>query len=84
MPPDLFLSPIPQEQDSDDEWQYLLETTEPVPIQLKAPLTLLCNPDFCHRIQSQLHEAGEQVTGRRIPWMGLETVCTDEVLKNIN
>ncbi|XP_061240798.1 serine/threonine-protein kinase 36 isoform X4 [Bos javanicus] len=50
-----------EEQDSDDEWQCLLETTEPVPIQLKAPLTLLCNPDFCQRIQSQLHETGEQI-----------------------
>ncbi|XP_006906776.1 serine/threonine-protein kinase 36 isoform X1 [Pteropus alecto] len=50
-----------EEPDSDDEWQHLLETTEPVPIQLKAPLTLLCNPDFCQRIQSQLHEAGAQI-----------------------
>ncbi|XP_059559136.1 serine/threonine-protein kinase 36 isoform X3 [Myotis daubentonii] len=50
-----------EEPDSDDEWQYLLETTEPVPIQLKTPLTLLCNPDFCQRIQSQLHEAGGQI-----------------------
>ncbi|XP_016052303.1 PREDICTED: serine/threonine-protein kinase 36 [Miniopterus natalensis] len=50
-----------EEPDSDDEWQHLLETTEPVPVQLKAPLTLLCNPDFCQRIQSQLHEAGGQI-----------------------
>nr|KAF6337554.1 serine/threonine kinase 36 [Myotis myotis] len=50
-----------EEPDSDDEWQHLLETTEPVPIQLKTPLTLLCNPDFCQRIQSQLHEAGGQI-----------------------
>nr|KAF6451255.1 serine/threonine kinase 36 [Molossus molossus] len=49
-----------EEPDSDDEWQHLLETTEPVPIQLKAPLTLLCNPDFCQRIQRQLLEAGGQ------------------------
>ncbi|PNI70859.1 STK36 isoform 16, partial [Pan troglodytes] len=54
-----------EEPDSDNEWQHLLETTEPVPIQLKAPLTLLCNPDFCQRIQSQLHEAGGQVKGWR-------------------
>uniref|UniRef100_G1RC98 Serine/threonine-protein kinase 36 n=1 Tax=Nomascus leucogenys TaxID=61853 RepID=G1RC98_NOMLE len=39
-----------EEPDSDNEWQHLLETTEPVPIQLKAPLTLL-----------QLHEAGGQI-----------------------
>lgn len=51
-----------QEPDSDDEWQCLLETTEPVPVQLKSPLTLLCNPDFCQRIQSQLRGTGEQVT----------------------
>lgn len=50
-----------EEPDSDNEWQHLLETTEPVPVQLKAPLTLLCNPDFCQRIQSQLHEAGGQI-----------------------
>lgn len=63
--PDLFHSPMPQEPDSDDEWQHLLETAEPAPIQLKAPLTLLCNPDFCQRIQGQLHEAGGQVMGTR-------------------
>ncbi|XP_073074206.1 serine/threonine-protein kinase 36 isoform X6 [Manis javanica] len=50
-----------EEPDSVNEWQHLLEITEPVPIQLKAPLTLLCNPDFCQRIQSQLHEAGGQI-----------------------
>ncbi|XP_007964494.3 serine/threonine-protein kinase 36 isoform X1 [Chlorocebus sabaeus] len=50
-----------EEPDSDNEWQHLLETIEPVHIQLKAPLTLLCNPDFCQRIQSQLHEAGGQI-----------------------
>ncbi|XP_045416026.1 serine/threonine-protein kinase 36 isoform X2 [Lemur catta] len=50
-----------EEPDSDDEWQHLLETTEPISIQLKAPLTLLCNPDFCQRIQSQLHESGGQI-----------------------
>ncbi|XP_042535292.1 serine/threonine-protein kinase 36 isoform X1 [Dipodomys spectabilis] len=50
-----------EEPGSDDEWQHLLETTDPVPIQLKAPLTLLCNPDFCQRIQSQLHETGGQI-----------------------
>ncbi|XP_059249465.1 serine/threonine-protein kinase 36 isoform X1 [Mustela nigripes] len=50
-----------EEPDSDDEWQHLLETVEPVPVQLKAPLTLLCNPDFCQRIQGQLHEAGGQI-----------------------
>lgn len=49
------------DNDSSDEWQHLLATTEPVPIQLKAPLTLLCNPDFCQRIQSQLQEAGAQI-----------------------
>ncbi|KAF7470003.1 hypothetical protein GHT09_018603 [Marmota monax] len=50
-----------EEPESDDEWQQLLETTEPVPIQLKAPLTLLCNPDFCQRIQNQLREIGGQI-----------------------
>lgn len=34
-------------------------------MQLKSPLTLLCNPDFCQRIQSQLRGTGEQVTSRR-------------------
>lgn len=84
-PPDLLHSLMPQEPDNDDaEWRHLLETTEPVPVQLKAPLTLLCNPDFCQRIQSQLHEAGGQVTSRSIPWMKLETVFTDEALKNVD
>ncbi|XP_005395686.1 PREDICTED: serine/threonine-protein kinase 36 isoform X1 [Chinchilla lanigera] len=50
-----------EEPDSDSEWQHLLETTEPVPIHLKAPLTLLCNPDFCQCIQSQLRETGGQL-----------------------
>ncbi|XP_029789661.1 serine/threonine-protein kinase 36 isoform X3 [Suricata suricatta] len=51
-----------EEPDSDDdEWQHLLETASPVPVQLKAPLTLLCNPDFCQRIQGQLREAGGQI-----------------------
>ncbi|XP_060008079.1 serine/threonine-protein kinase 36 isoform X1 [Lagenorhynchus albirostris] len=51
-----------EEPGNDDaEWRHLLETTEPVPVQLKAPLALLCNPDFCQRIQSQLHEAGGQI-----------------------
>ncbi|KAM5228565.1 serine/threonine-protein kinase 36 isoform 1-T1 [Ctenodactylus gundi] len=50
-----------EEPDSDDEWQRLLETQEPVPVRLKAPLALLCNPDFCQRIQSQLREAGGQI-----------------------
>ena len=82
--PDLCLSPVPQELDSDDEWQHLLEASKPTPVQLKAPLTLLCNPDFCQHIQRQLHEAGGQVMGRRIPWRGLETVFTDKTLKNID
>ncbi|XP_028365265.1 serine/threonine-protein kinase 36 isoform X4 [Phyllostomus discolor] len=50
-----------EELDSDDEWRHLLEASKPTPIQLKAPLTLLCNPDFCQRIQSQLQEAGGQI-----------------------
>ncbi|XP_012580085.1 PREDICTED: serine/threonine-protein kinase 36 [Condylura cristata] len=50
-----------EDPDSDDEWEHLLESTEPVPVQLKAPLTLLCNPDFCQRIQGQLLEAGGQI-----------------------
>ncbi|XP_046498909.1 serine/threonine-protein kinase 36 isoform X2 [Equus quagga] len=50
-----------EEPDSDDEWKHLLETSKPMPIQLKAPLTLLCNSDFCQRIQAQLHEAAGQI-----------------------
>ncbi|XP_008823952.1 serine/threonine-protein kinase 36 isoform X2 [Nannospalax galili] len=50
-----------EEPDSDDEWQRLLETAEPGPMKLKAPLTLLCNPDFCQHIQSLLHGTGEQI-----------------------
>ncbi|XP_062047999.1 serine/threonine-protein kinase 36 isoform X2 [Lepus europaeus] len=55
------VNPENEEPDSDEEWQHLLETIEPVPIQLKAPLTLLCNPDFCQHIQTQLHETGGQI-----------------------
>ncbi|KAM6178096.1 serine/threonine-protein kinase 36 [Rhynchocyon petersi] len=55
------LDPENEEPDSDEEWQDLLENTTPALIQLKAPLTLLCNPDFCQRIQSQLQEAGGQI-----------------------
>ncbi|EDL00342.1 serine/threonine kinase 36 (fused homolog, Drosophila), isoform CRA_a, partial [Mus musculus] len=54
------VDPENEEPDSDDEWQRLLETSEPGPVQLKSPLTLLCNPDFCQRIQSQLRGTGEQ------------------------
>lgn len=57
----LLTSVPPQEPDSDNEWQQLLESSEPVPIQLKAPLTLICNPDFCQHIQTQLQETGGQV-----------------------
>uniref|UniRef100_H0UYU6 Serine/threonine-protein kinase 36 n=1 Tax=Cavia porcellus TaxID=10141 RepID=H0UYU6_CAVPO len=49
-----------EEPDSDSKWQHLLETTKPIPVQLKAPLILLCNPDFYQCIQSQLHETGGQ------------------------
>ncbi|XP_021025838.1 serine/threonine-protein kinase 36 isoform X2 [Mus caroli] len=59
------VDPENEEPDSDDEWQRLLETSEPGPVQLKSPLTLLCNPDFCQRIQSQLRGTGEQQ-----PWYG--------------
>ncbi|EDL00344.1 serine/threonine kinase 36 (fused homolog, Drosophila), isoform CRA_c, partial [Mus musculus] len=55
------VDPENEEPDSDDEWQRLLETSEPGPVQLKSPLTLLCNPDFCQRIQSQLRGTGEQI-----------------------
>ncbi|XP_008257386.1 serine/threonine-protein kinase 36 isoform X1 [Oryctolagus cuniculus] len=55
------VKPENEEPDSDEEWQHLLETLEPVPIQLKAPLTLLCNPDFCQHIQTQLHASGAQI-----------------------
>ncbi|KAG8520903.1 Serine/threonine-protein kinase 36 [Galemys pyrenaicus] len=80
-----------EEPDSDDEWQHLLETTEPVPIQLKAPLTLLCNPDFCQRIQGQLLETGGQLlkgilegASRLLPALrvlsSLLSSCSDSVL----
>ncbi|XP_060224621.1 serine/threonine-protein kinase 36 isoform X2 [Meriones unguiculatus] len=80
-----------EEPDSDDEWQRLLETTEPVPVQLKAPLTLLCNPDFCQCIQSQLRGTGEQIlkgvlegASHLLPALrvvsSLLTSCSDSVL----
>ncbi|XP_056663843.1 serine/threonine-protein kinase 36 isoform X2 [Monodelphis domestica] len=81
----------PEEPDSDSEWQHLLEPTAPSDIQLKAPLTLLCNPDFCQRVQNQLHGAGGQVlegildgASRLLPTLrvvkSLLTTCSDSAL----
>ncbi|XP_060049858.1 serine/threonine-protein kinase 36 isoform X2 [Erinaceus europaeus] len=80
-----------EEPDSDDEWQNLLETSDPTLVQLKAPLTLLCNPDFCQRIQSQLQETGTQIlkgvlegASRILPALrvlsSLLSACGDSVL----
>ncbi|XP_027729566.1 serine/threonine-protein kinase 36 isoform X3 [Vombatus ursinus] len=81
----------PEEPDSDSEWQHLLEPTAPSDFQLKAPLTLLCNPDFCQRVQNQLHGAGGQVlegildgASRLLPALrvvkSLLTTCSDSAL----
>ncbi|XP_074047450.1 serine/threonine-protein kinase 36 isoform X2 [Macrotis lagotis] len=80
-----------EEPDSDSEWQRLLEPTAPSNFQLKAPLTLLCNPDFCQRVQNQLHGAGGQVlegildgASRLLPALrvvkSLLTTCSDSAL----
>uniref|UniRef100_A0A5F8GTI9 Serine/threonine-protein kinase 36 n=1 Tax=Monodelphis domestica TaxID=13616 RepID=A0A5F8GTI9_MONDO len=81
----------PPQPTRDSEWQHLLEPTAPSDIQLKAPLTLLCNPDFCQRVQNQLHGAGGQVlegildgASRLLPTLrvvkSLLTTCSDSAL----
>ncbi|XP_039351749.1 serine/threonine-protein kinase 36 isoform X1 [Mauremys reevesii] len=50
-----------EELDSDDEWQHLIEATEPAALQLSTPLSLLGDPAFLQRIQARLQLCSQQV-----------------------
>ncbi|XP_057286210.1 serine/threonine-protein kinase 36 isoform X1 [Pezoporus wallicus] len=50
-----------EELESDEEWQHLIETTEPSAMQLRIPLSLLRDPAFRHRIQARLADCAQQV-----------------------
>uniref|UniRef100_A0A8C6JST8 non-specific serine/threonine protein kinase n=1 Tax=Melopsittacus undulatus TaxID=13146 RepID=A0A8C6JST8_MELUD len=50
-----------EELESDEEWQHLIETTEPSAMQLRTPLRLLRDPAFQHRVQARLADCAQQV-----------------------
>nr|XP_042698943.1 serine/threonine-protein kinase 36 isoform X3 [Chrysemys picta bellii] len=50
-----------EELDSDDEWQHLIEATEPATMQLSTPLSLLGDPAFLRRIRARLQHSSQQV-----------------------
>ncbi|XP_063144971.1 serine/threonine-protein kinase 36 [Candoia aspera] len=50
-----------EELDSDEEWQHLIDATDPAHVQLSAPLSLLRDPDFVQRIHTRLQDSGQQV-----------------------
>ncbi|NWU09047.1 STK36 kinase, partial [Cephalopterus ornatus] len=50
-----------EELESDEEWQHLIEATEPSAMQLSTPLSLLRDPAFRHRVQDCLADSAQQV-----------------------
>ncbi|NWW31097.1 STK36 kinase, partial [Panurus biarmicus] len=50
-----------QELESDEEWQHLIEDTEPSAMQLNMPLSILRDPAFQHRVQDRLADSAQQV-----------------------
>ncbi|XP_062972829.1 serine/threonine-protein kinase 36 [Elgaria multicarinata webbii] len=50
-----------EELDSDEEWQHLIDATDPAHVQLSAPLSLLGDPAFVRRIRTRLNDSGQQV-----------------------
>ncbi|NXM52847.1 STK36 kinase, partial [Illadopsis cleaveri] len=50
-----------EELESDEEWQHLIEDTEPSAMQLNMPLSLLRDPAFQHRVQARLADSAQQV-----------------------
>ncbi|NXS62087.1 STK36 kinase, partial [Brachypteracias leptosomus] len=50
-----------EELESDEEWQHLIEATEPLATQLSTPLSLLRDPEFQHRVQARLADSAQQV-----------------------
>ncbi|NXO11162.1 STK36 kinase, partial [Oriolus oriolus] len=50
-----------EELESDEEWQQLIEGTEPSAMQLSMPLGLLRDPAFQHRVRDRLADSAQQV-----------------------
>ncbi|KGL77749.1 Serine/threonine-protein kinase 36, partial [Tinamus guttatus] len=50
-----------EELESDEEWQHLMEATEPSALQPSAPLSLLRDPAFRQRLQIRLADSSRQV-----------------------
>ncbi|NWH50132.1 STK36 kinase, partial [Fregata magnificens] len=50
-----------EELESDEEWQHLIEATEPLAMQLSTPLSLLRDLAFRHRVQTRLADSAQQV-----------------------
>ncbi|NWW99532.1 STK36 kinase, partial [Caloenas nicobarica] len=50
-----------EELESDEEWQHLIEATEPSAMQLSTPLSLLRDLAFRHRVQARLADSAQQV-----------------------
>ncbi|XP_074857886.1 serine/threonine-protein kinase 36 isoform X2 [Carettochelys insculpta] len=50
-----------EELDSDDEWQHLIEATDPSTMQLSTPLSLLGDPAFVQRLRARLQDSSQQV-----------------------
>ncbi|KAF1545877.1 Serine/threonine-protein kinase 36, partial [Eudyptula albosignata] len=50
-----------EELESDEEWQHLIEATEPLAMQLSTPLSLLRDLAFRQRVQARLADSAQQV-----------------------
>ncbi|NXB18624.1 STK36 kinase, partial [Rhagologus leucostigma] len=50
-----------EELESDEEWQHLIEGTEPSAMQLSMLLSLLRDPAFQHRVRDRLADSAQQV-----------------------
>ncbi|XP_060117926.1 serine/threonine-protein kinase 36 isoform X2 [Heteronotia binoei] len=50
-----------EELDSDEEWQHLMDATDPAHVQLNVPLSLLGDITFVQRICARLRASGQQV-----------------------
>ncbi|XP_068543304.1 serine/threonine-protein kinase 36 isoform X4 [Anas acuta] len=50
-----------EELESDEEWQHLIEATEPSATQLSVPLSLLRDTAFRHRLRARLAASAQQV-----------------------
>uniref|UniRef100_A0A8C3TQA6 non-specific serine/threonine protein kinase n=1 Tax=Catharus ustulatus TaxID=91951 RepID=A0A8C3TQA6_CATUS len=51
-----------EELESDEEWQYLIEDTEPSAKQLSVTMSLLRDPVFQHRVQDRLADSAQRVS----------------------